>query len=304
VTTPEQTPPAGPAHAIPSIYRYRIGDIEITAVHDGSRAVPLGQGFIPDTPLAEVQNALKEAYLPTDHLTLTFTPLVVKTGPNLAVIDTGFADNGPPTAGNFFRDLPAAGVDPKKVDTVVISHFHGDHISGLRLKDGSDPYPSARIMVPAAEWAYWLDDARMSQAPEGLRGTFALARQVLGPLGDRVVKFEAGAEILPGITAIDTPGHTPGHSSFAVASGEARLLITSDITNHPALFVRHPDWAPAFDMDPDQARATRRRMLDMAANERMQVAMFHAPFPATGYIARAGDGFRFVPVQWNPDTPG
>jgi glyoxylase-like metal-dependent hydrolase (beta-lactamase superfamily II) len=284
---------------IPGIYRYNVGDIQITAIHEGSRAFPIDQNFIGNAPFTEVQAALAEAFLPTNHLNITFTPLVVRKGRSLSIFDAGFADNGPTTAGNFFRNLAAAGIDPKRVDTVVISHFHIDHISGLRLKDGSDAYPNANVMVPKEEWAFWMDDERMNQAPEAMRPNFALARKVFGPLGERVVQFERGAEVRPGITAIDAPGHTPGHTAFAVTSGNDRLLIASDITNHPALFVRHPDWSPAFDMDREQARTTRRRLLDMAANERMQVALYHAPFPATGHIARDGKDFAFVPVQWN-----
>lgn len=296
----QQASSSATAGSVPSIYRYRVGDIEVTAVHDGCRAFPIDANFISNAPFADVQAALAEAFLPTDHLNLTFTPLVVRTGNNLAVFDAGFADNGPPSLGNFFKNLPAAGIERRSVDTVVVSHFHVDHISGLRLKDGSDAYPNAKVKVPAAEWDFWMDDARMNEAPESLRGNFSLVRHVFGPMGERIERFKGGEEILPGITAVDSPGHTPGHTSFTAVSGDEQLLITSDITNHPALFVRNPDWAPIFDMDPDQARASRRRLLDLAASERMQVAMFHAPFPATGYIARDGNRFAFVPVQWNP----
>jgi glyoxylase-like metal-dependent hydrolase (beta-lactamase superfamily II) len=117
-----------------------------------------------------------------------------------------------------------------------------------------------------------------------------------------VTPFAWDREIRPGLTALPAPGHTPGHTVFLLQSGEARLLHMSDVTNHPALFVRHPDWSAVFDIDADQARATRRRLLDRAADERLQVAFYHAPFPATGHVARAGDGYAFVPVQWG--APG
>jgi glyoxylase-like metal-dependent hydrolase (beta-lactamase superfamily II) len=186
------------------------------------------------------------------------------------------------------------------VNTVIISHFHGDHMNGLRLKDGTAVFPNAEVMVPAAEWAFWMDDARMNQAPEAMKGAFQGVRRVFGPIAKDVKQYEANKEIVPGVTTVAAPGHTPGHTAYMVASGNGRLMVMSDTTNHPALFVRNPDWAAVFDMDGDQARQTRRRLLDMAAAERAQVAFYHAPFPATGFIAKEGDKFRFVQVQWTP----
>ena len=193
----------------------------------------------------------------------------------------------------------AAGFDPAQVNTVVISHFHGDHINGLRLKDGTAVFPNAEVMVPAAEWAFWMDDARMNQAPEGMKGGFQGVRRVFGPIAKDVKRYEADKEIVPGLTGDrrSRPYARP-HGLHALL-GNGKLMIMSDVTNHPALFVRNPDWSAVFDMDADQARATRRRMLDMAATERAQVAFYHAPFPATGHIAKDGNGFRFVPVQWS-----
>ncbi|RYE79240.1 MAG: MBL fold metallo-hydrolase, partial [Hyphomicrobiales bacterium] len=157
----------------------------------------------------------------------------------------------------------------------------------------------AEVMVPAAEWAFWMDDAKMNAAPEGMKGAFAGVRRVFGPVAKDVKQYEAGKEILPGVTAIAAPGHTPGHTVFAVSSGSGKLLVLSDTTNHPALFVRNPDWSAVFDMDGPQAAATRRKLLDMAVADKMQVCFYHAPFPATGHIAKAGNGFELVPVQWS-----
>jgi glyoxylase-like metal-dependent hydrolase (beta-lactamase superfamily II) len=244
---------------------------------------------------------MQEAFLPGDALPITFTTLVLRrNGGGLTLIDTGNGDMGAPTSGHWMRNFRAAGFDPSQVETVVISHFHGDHINGLRLKDGTAVFPKAQVMVPAAEWAYWIDDARMNQAPEAMKGAFQGVRRVFGPIASDVKRYEADKEVVPGLTAIAAPGHTPGHTAYMLSSGSGKLMVMSDITNHPALFVRNPDWAAVFDMDADQARATRRRMLDMAATEKAQVSFYHAPFPATGHIAKDGNGFRFVPVQWSP----
>jgi glyoxylase-like metal-dependent hydrolase (beta-lactamase superfamily II) len=253
---------------------------------------------VRNAELPQVQQAAQEAFLPTDALPIVFTTLVLRQNDRLTLIDTGNGDMGAPTTGHWMANFRAAGFDPAQVNTVVISHFHGDHINGLRLKDGTAVFPRAEVMVPAAEWDFWMDDARMNQAPEGMRGGFQGARRVFGPMAADVKRYEANKEIVPGLTGVAAPGHTPGHTAYMLSSGSGKLMILSDLTNHPALFVRNPDWSAVFDMDADQA--TRRRMLDMAASERAQVSFYHAPFPATGHIAKEGNGFRFVPVQWSP----
>ncbi len=279
------------------LYRYKVGDLEVTAIFEGWAPRPL-ENFVRNAQLPEVQAAAREAFLPTEQIQNTFTTLVVRNGNRVTLLDTGLGDSGPPTTGHWTANFRAAGFDPAQVNTVIISHFHGDHIGGLRRRDGAAVFPNAEVMVPAAEWAFWMDDARMNQAPEAQRGGFQNARRVFGPMAKDVKQYEADKELVPGITSIALPGHTPGHMGFMVSSGNGRLMVLSDSANHPALFVRNPDWSAVFDMDADQARATRRRMLDMASTERAQVAFYHAPFPATGYIAKEGNGFRFVPVQW------
>ncbi|MGY6248781.1 MBL fold metallo-hydrolase [Bosea thiooxidans] len=293
--TAGQAPAAGQA---PGFYRYKIGDITLTAIHDGFGRRPL-EGFVRNAELADVKKAMAEAFLPQDALSITFTTLAIQQGGKLTLIDTGNGDSGAPTSGTWMANFKAAGFDPKDVSSVVFSHFHGDHINGFRLKDGSAVFPNAEVMVPAAEWAFWMDDARMNAAPEGMKGAFAGVRRVFGPGAKDVKQFEPGKEILPGLTPIAAPGHTPGHTVFALASGKDRMMIMSDTTNHPALFVRNPDWSAVFDMDGPQAAATRRRLLDMVSAERMQVAFYHAPFPAVGFIAKDGNGFEMVPVQWS-----
>jgi glyoxylase-like metal-dependent hydrolase (beta-lactamase superfamily II) len=287
-----------PVNQAPGFYRYKIGDITLTAINDGFAKRPL-EGFVRNAEIADVKKAMEEAFLPADALNITFTTLAIQHGGKLTLIDTGNGEFGAPTSGAWAANFKAAGLDQKDVSTVVFSHFHGDHINGFRRKDGSAVFPNAEVMVPAAEWAFWMDDAKASAAPEGMKGGFTGVRRVFGPIAKEVKQFESGKEILPGITAIAAPGHTPGHTVFALASGSDKLMVMSDTTNHPALFARHPDWSAVFDMDGPQAAATRRKLLDMVAAERMQVAFYHAPFPATGHIAKAGNGFELVPVQWS-----
>ena len=283
----------------PGFYRYKVGDIEVTAVNDGSAPRPL-EGFIRNAELSAVQQAARDAFLPQNTIQNSFTALVLNNGGRLTLIDTGNGDSGAPTTGRWMENFRAAGFDPSQVNTIVISHFHGDHINGMRRKDGTAVFPNAGVLVPATEWAFWMDDARMNQAPENMRGGFLGARRVFSPIAKDVKQYEMDKEIVPGLTSVAAPGHTPGHTAYMLSSGSGKLLILSDTANHPALFVRNPDWSAVFDMDADVARATRRKMLDLAASERAQVAFYHAPFPATGHITKDGDGFRFVPVQWSP----
>lgn len=291
-------PPAG--QQVPGIYRYRVGDFEMTAINDGVNRRELDAGFVRNTTLQDVSNALEEAFLPTDALHIPFTTLAVNTGTRLILIDTGTGGRMAPTAGMLLQNFEAAGLDPAAVDTVIISHFHGDHINGLRTGDGALAFPNAEVAVPDAEWAFWMDDGQMSRAPEGMRGAFENVRRVFGNIERDIRRFDSETEVAPGITAIAAYGHTPGHTAFRIASGSDQMLVLSDTTNHPALFVRNPEWQAAFDMDGGMAVETRRRMLDMAAAERALVAGYHFPFPAAGHIARDGDRYAFAPVQWQP----
>ena len=297
--TQAQAQTARPAPA--GWYRFKIGDIEVTAINDGFFRRPT-EGFVRNANDAEVKQALADAFLPQDQVFIPFTTLAVNAGGKLVLLDTGTGDMGPPTAGTWLANFRAAGFDPANVDLILISHFHGDHINGLRLKDGTARFPKAQVMVPAAEWAFWMDDAKAAGAPDALKGNFANSRRVFGPMAKDVTQFEWGKEPVTGITTIAAPGHTPGHTAFVIHSGNARLIAMSDTTNNPVLFVRNPDWAAVFDMDAAQAVQTRRRMLDMAAADRLQTSFYHAAFPATGFIAREGSGFRMVPKSWNPSA--
>lgn len=285
----------------PGVYRYRVGAFEVTALMDGIARRPLDGSFVRNASLEDVKEAMEDAFLGKELVPISFTTLVVNTGSRLVLIDTGTGGRMAATAGQLYENLSAAGVDPKAVDTVLISHFHPDHIGGLRLKSGELAYPNADVIVPEAEWAYWMDDGQMSRAPDAMKNAFAIVRKVFDPMAKDVRRVKGELELVPGITSIPAPGHTPGHTAFRLSSNGEQLIIWSDTTNHPALFVRHPGWHAVFDMDPEAAEATRRRMLDMVANDRLLVAGYHFPFPAVGHIApRGGREYAFIPQMWNP----
>jgi glyoxylase-like metal-dependent hydrolase (beta-lactamase superfamily II) len=278
-------------------HRFKLGTFDVIALHDGAVAFPLPKGFVRNATDADVAKAFADTGLPSDKLTITFTTMVVNTGDKVVLFDTGFGNNGQPTTGNTAAALAAAGIAAKDVDAVVFSHFHGDHINGVRSKEGALVYPNAQIMVPEAEWGFWMDDAKMSAAPEGMKGNFALVRKQFGPEKD-IQRFSWGKEIIPGITTVQADGHTPGHTAFVIASGNEKMMYVADLTNHPALFVRRPDWQAMFDMDGEKATATRRKILDMAASENLRLSFYHAPFPATGYVVKDGSGYEFMPALW------
>ena len=297
---PAPTPapaPAAPNPQAPGFYRYKVGDIEVTAINEGFVNRPL-EGFVRNAELADVKKAMGEAFLPDTALPIPFTTSVVRAGGKTVLIDTGFGDSGPPTSGRWMANFRAAGFDPAKVDAIIFSHFHADHISGLRLKDGSVQFPNAEIMVPEAEWAYWMNESNASSAPDAAKPNFPNIKRVFAPIADKVARYAPGKELVPGITAIATPGHTPGHVSHLLSSGSKSMMLMADVANHPALFVRNPAWSAIFDHIPDMARETRIKALDMAATERTLVAFYHAPFPGAGYIAKDGATYRFIPVQW------
>lgn len=283
----------------PSFYRFKVGEIEVTALHDGEFTRPLDATFVRNAPLEDVQKALANNFQPTDKLTISFTALLVNTGAKLVLIDTGFNDNGGPTNGRIGTGLKAAGIDPAAIDAVVLSHFHGDHLQGVRAKDGKLVYPNAEIMVPEMEWGFWMDDAKMAAASDGMKGAFQGVHRVLKPNAADVKRFKWGDEIIPGITAVEASGHTPGHTAFVIASGKDKMMYVADLTNTPVLFAANPDWRVMFDMDADKAVATRKRILDMAAADKIRLSFYHASFPATGFIAKEGAGYRFVPAMWS-----
>jgi glyoxylase-like metal-dependent hydrolase (beta-lactamase superfamily II) len=283
---------------VATIYRYKLGEFEVTVLGDGMLKAPRPETVVANQPFSEVQKALEEAHLPKDQIVTPFTPFVVNTGKNLVLFDAGFADNGPPGVGLLANGMTAAGIDPKTIDTVIISHFHPDHISGLRNKAGAAVYPNAEIMVPAGEWAFWRDDGEMNKAADVWKPSFQHTRRVFNPIANDVKRFEFGKELVAGISAVDARGHSPGHASFVIASGNAKLLYIADTTNNPALFARNPEWRLWADMDAPTAVASRKRLLDMAVAERLAIAGYHYPFPAVGYIEKRGAGYNFVPAIW------
>jgi glyoxylase-like metal-dependent hydrolase (beta-lactamase superfamily II) len=281
------------AQAAPGFKQFKFGGMTITALHDGAAERPLQEGFITNAKLDEVKAFLAANEMATDKLTINFSNLVIDTGRERIMLDTLTGGTLAPTAGKLTENLKAAGIDPSSITTVLLSHFHPDHINGLASKDGMAKFDKAEIRVPDAEWKFWMDEARMSAAPEGLKGAFKNAMGVLGPLTSRIRPYMPDEVLVEGITAIDASGHTPGHTVFGISSGSQNMMFMADTTNDPRIFAANPEWQVMFDMDGNKAVETRKRLLDRAAADKMQVFFYHAPFPATGMIVKKGAGYQF-----------
>lgn len=282
-------------------FRYNIGDIEVTVLTDGFRMVPVDDKYLANASASDLVKALAAAGLPTDKMKNTYSPVVLSTGGKRVLIDTGNGEaalkqsNG--ERGTLNGNLAAAGIDRNAIDVVVISHFHADHVNGLLMADNSRAFPNAEIMVPEVEWKFWMDDGEMSRASKGrMTELFANNRRVFDALGRKVTVYRWDQEIAPGVTAVGTPGHSIGHTSFMVASRGKRVFVQQDICNNVAVFAPFPDWHGFFDQDPPKAAATRRRIYDMLAAEKLPVQAYHFPYPALGRVEKAGDGYRVIPV--------
>jgi glyoxylase-like metal-dependent hydrolase (beta-lactamase superfamily II) len=284
----------------PGVYRYKLGAYQLTALYDGTWFLPIDDKFVRNASGVDVNRALASAFLAPSVLPITFTALLVNTGTKLILIDTGTAGQIADSAGFMLANLAAAGVTPSAIDTILISHFHPDHIDGLKTKDGDKVFANAEIWVPEPEWAYWMNDAHMAGVPKSVHGYFLNARRIFGDITKEIRQFKPGAEVAPGIVSIPAFGHTPGHTAFAIHSDNQSMLAMSDTVRNPYLFARHPDWQPIFDMDGPLAVKGRRAMLDRAAADRMLVEAFHFPFPACGHMVKTGTGYELVPVEWQP----
>ena len=304
LTARAAVPPA--ATQAPGFYRYKVGAYECTSINDGARSFPLPDTFVKNVPKEEVVAAAEAAYMPKGMVTVPFNPQLINTGSKLVLIDCG---NGIATyeptkgaVGRTMQNLAAAGVDPKSIDVVLISHLDPDHTNGIRAADGSMAFPNAEIMVPAKDWEFWMSDenAAKAQSNEMMKNYFNNVRKIYAGIESKVTKYDWGKEVAPGITSVAAPGHTPGHTAFVIASGSSKILIQSDVTNIPEFFRRNPDWHVAYDADPVLAQETRHKFYDMAAAEKATVVGFHFTFPSIGHVEKDGTKYRLIPSAWNP----
>jgi glyoxylase-like metal-dependent hydrolase (beta-lactamase superfamily II) len=279
-----------------SFKKYKVGDIEVVSLYDGVWEKPHDEAFIKGVNVEQTKAALKAAGLTDAHVPIAFTVIAVNTSGRWVLIDsgTGGGQAGGPKAGVLAQSMAAAGIDPKAVTTVVISHFHGDHISGLMAKDtNAQMFPDAEIVVPAAELKWWTQPIDSIPQP---RRALAQRLQATLPTWKNVKPVDGEADVAPGVRAIPAHGHTQGHTAHLVSSGANQLLVTADATNVAALFVKNPQWQAAFDHVPDQAVETRKKLFDRAIADKAMVAGYHWGLPNVGTIAKDGNGYAFTPA--------
>lgn len=285
----QQKAPAG----VKPFHTFDVGKFKVTMLYDGIWEKPHDAGFIKNASIDDTKKALAAAKLPDAHVPITFTVPVINTGKNLVMFDAGTGGQLAPTAGKMADNMKAAKIDPSKIDTIIITHFHPDHISGLMAKDTNAPiYPNAKIYVPEAEYAFWTNPSTTAGAAKRIQAVFPgwKDKGVIIPIKDN-------QEVIPGIKAVNTNGHTPGHTSYHVSSGKAQLVVLGDVSNLPALFVKNPGWHAVFDSDAALAEKNRRAIYDRAIAEKLVVAGYHFGMPGAGTIKKDGQGYAFVPVK-------
>jgi len=284
------------APTLPQIDRFKLGSFQFTVIRDGATVLEnpweiFGVNQSPET----VKARLAENFLPTDRFINSYAPVIIETGSEVILVDTGFGAAGHERgAGRLLSGMKAAGYAPERVTLVLLTHLHGDHIGGL-IEDGVPAFPNARYATGEIEYAFWTDKAREGTPAEGGH-KFVLSNVV--PFADRMTLLKDGDQPVEGFTAMLIPGHTPGMMAFRVRSGDAQMMLIGDACNHYILSLEEPEWQVRFDMDKEQAGRTRRQLFETIAAERIPFLGFHMPFPAVGFVVKRGDGFRYVPKTY------
>ncbi len=279
--------------------KFKIGDVEVTQIYDGVWEKAHDAGFIKNASVEETKASLKAAGISEEVVPISFTVTVVQVGGKTIMFDAGTGGQaGGPKAGLIAKgNLAKAGIDASKVSTIVVTHFHGDHIFGLMAKDTNEQtYPNAEIIVPEAEFKFWTDPAVIEKLDPGRAG---LAKRIQASMSGwkNIKQIGDDKEAVAGIRSVNTYGHTPGHTSFLMGSGATQLIVLGDVTNVPALFVKNPGWHAAFDQDAALAEQNRRKIFDRVVADKITVTGYHFGLPGAGTIQKDGNGYAYVPVS-------
>jgi glyoxylase-like metal-dependent hydrolase (beta-lactamase superfamily II) len=281
----------------PAWYRFKLGDFEATVVSDGTLNLGPAAGLYPKTPKETVEGVLASQFLPSAPVVVQENCLVLNTGDKLVLFDSGMGSYKVfgPAAGRLENALAASGIKPDDIDAIILTHGHIDHLSGIMSDDGKRLFPNAQIIMSKVEHDFWTDEAKTSST-----GVMKLlvdsARKNLLPNRDRMVFVEDGKEAIKGVSVVSSRGHTPGHTAYLLSSAGQNFLFTGDIVTNTAISFGHPDWVFSFDADPAMASETRKRVLDMATQDKITLIGYHFGFPGIGHAAKEGDAYRFVPA--------
>jgi len=287
-----------PVEPLVGFYKYKVGALEVTAVYDGIWRKPHDPAFIKDVSVDDTKAALAKAGLTTDFMPIPLTVVVLNLNGRTIMMDAGSGvGQWQANATHLPANMKAAGIDYKAIDTIMISHFHPDHVWGLMEKGTNAPvFPNAELIVNAAEYNWWTDPSRLAKLPEGRK-----------PAGKRIAEnfpkwknwklVEDGTEVVPGIRIMAAPGHTPGHSIYHVDAGSEQFLVSADTMYVPALLAPHPEWQGSYDQDGPMAIATRHKIIDQVIADNVRICGSHFPFPGTGAFVKDGNAYAFTPTQ-------
>lgn len=291
---------AAPQHSqVPGYYRMALGELEVTALYDGY--VDLDAKLLLGASKAEVQRLLASKFLAGEKVQTAVNAYLINAGGKLILVDAGAAKAFGPTLGFIGEQIRAAGYSPDKVDVVLLTHLHADHVAGLLDAAGQPLFPNAEIRVAQTEADFWLSEANAAKAPEGFKPFFEIARKSVAPYqaAGRFKPF-SGEVDLGGVKAVASNGHTPGHTSYLVESAGQRLLILGDAVHSHAVQFARPEVAIEFDSDKKAAVAARKKLFAWAAKDKLLVSGMHLPFPGIGHVRTDGKGYAWVPVEYSP----
>lgn len=275
-------------------FAFKHGAFEVSVVSDGHLVLPT-RFLAPEAPPAEREALLKAAGQPGEQYNSPTNVTLIRTDRDLILVDMGSGDRFMPTAGKLWDNLKTAGIDKAKINKVIFTHGHPDHLWGTVDELDDLMMPEAMFFVASAEWDFWHGDNAARGLPPERAGFVTGARRNYAAIKDKVKMVKAGDEIVAGLHIVDTPGHTQGHVSLELAGGDG-LIVGGDVLYHPLISFQHPEWKPAADHVPDQAAATRRKLLDRLAADRSKLIGFHLPYPGAGMVERKDSVYRFVPV--------
>lgn len=282
----------------PRHWRYKVGAFEVTTIADSEAFIdgpfPLIGGNAAEE---DVRRLMRENLLPEGRYQPGFSPTLVNTGRELVLFDTGNGENGfvpRPEGGWLARELAPAGFKAEDVDVIVLSHGHPDHVGGL-MEGGKPLFPNARYVIGQIEYDYWAPDGKHAGELEKMAAVF---RANTKAIADRFTFLKPGDDVVPGIRAVEAYGHTPGHLNFLIESGGKAIYFWGDCAHHQVASLAQPDWHCVFDIDKEQGAATRKRVYDMLATERLPIIGYHMPFPSVGYVERQGSAYRWLPHSY------
>ncbi len=294
--------PAMQTTQVPGYYRMMLGDIEVTALYDG--AISLDAGLLKGIDSPDLQSLLARMFVPTsgNGVQTAVNGFLVNTGKNLILVDAGAAQCFGPTLGQIRANIQAAGYDAAQVDTVLLTHLHGDHACGIATQDGKPAFPNATVHVAKDEAGFWLNKETAAQAPKDAQPFFEAAQKSVAPYlaTGKLKQFEAGDTVVPGVVSVPLPGHTPGHGGYQLASQGQQLLIWGDVIHSHSVQFMRPEVSIEFDVDQPMAVVSRKKILAQADAEKLWIAGAHLPFPGIGHVRKEGSGYRWIPTEYSP----